>query len=117
MDNTINNTPQEQQGSDFQILDLLASCLQHWKWFALSAFICLGIAALYLSTKSPVYSRTASLLIKEQGKGGGLFSSEMEDFAQMGMFSSKTNVNNEIVALQSPDLILEVVRRLNLDMN
>ena len=119
MDNNLtNNTPQEQQGSDFQILDLLALCLQHWKWFVLSVAVCVGIAAFYLSTKSPVYSRTASLLIKEQGgKGSSLFSSEMESFAEMGMFSSKTNVNNEVVALQSPDLILQVVRRLDLDIN
>ena len=119
MDNNLtNNTPQEQQGSEFQILDLLAQCLQHWKWFVLSVAVCVGFAAFYLSTKPPVYSRTASLLIKEQGgKGSSLFSSEMENFAEMGLFSSKTNVNNEIVALQSPDLILQVVRRLDLDMN
>lgn len=115
--NNTNNTPQEQQGSDFQILDLLAQCLRHWKWFVLSIIVCMGLAAFYLSSKSPVYSRMTSLLIKEQGKGSGLFSSEMENFAQMGVFSSKTNVNNEVVALQSPDLILQVVRRLDLDVN
>ena len=118
MDNSINNNDSQlQQGSDFQILDFMVTCFRHWKWFVLSAFVCVAIAAVYLSTKSPVYSRTASLLIKEQGKGSSLFSSEMNDFAQMGLFSSTTNVNNELVALQSPDLLLEVVRRLDMDMN
>ena len=117
MDNSIDNTAQAQPGSEFEIWDFLMMCLRHWKWFVLSGVVCLGIAALYLSTKSPVYSRSASLLIKEQGKGRSLFSSEMNDFAQMGMFSSNTNVNNELVSLVSPDLLLEVVRRLDLDMN
>jgi hypothetical protein len=35
----------------------------------------------------------------------------------MGMFVTRTNVNNELRAFQSPDLMNEVVDRLKLDMN
>lgn len=41
----------------------------------------------------------------------------MEDFADFGMFSTNTNVNNEMGTLQSPDLMREVVSRLNLNMD
>lgn len=41
----------------------------------------------------------------------------MEAFADLGMFESNTNVNNEINTLQSPDLMREVVSRLHLDMD
>ena len=35
----------------------------------------------------------------------------------MGMFSNRTNVDNELISIQSPDVVLEVVRRLGLDVN
>lgn len=41
----------------------------------------------------------------------------MESFADFGMFTSNTNVNNEMGTLQSPDLMREVVTRLHLQMN
>ena len=117
MDNNTNNNVQQEQASALQLMDLVGLSIRHWKWFVLSVFVCVSVAAAYLSTKSPVYSRKASILIKEQGKGSSLFSSELNNFAEMGMFSTTTNVNNELVAFQSPDLLLEVVRRLDLDMN
>lgn len=119
MDNIVNNENlQQQQAGEVKLKDLLALCLSHWKWFVLSGVVCLGIAIFYLSGQAPVYSRSSSILVKEQGsKGSGLFASEMDNFASMGMFSAKTNVYNEQIAIQSPDLILQVVRRLNLDMN
>ena len=40
----------------------------------------------------------------------------MNAFAEMGLFSANTNVNNELISIQSPDVILEVIRRLNLDV-
>ena len=115
--NTQNNLSAAQQQEGLQLLDLLGMCISHWKWFVLSGVVCVAIAIFYLMGQQPVYTRQASILIKEQGKGGGLFSSELNNFAEMGLFSGNTNVNNELVALQSPDLLLDVVRRLDLDMN
>lgn len=97
-------------------MDFLGMCISHWKWFLLSGVVCLSVAIYYIAGQAPVYSRQASILIKEQGKGGGLFSSDLDNFAQMGIFSASTNVNNEQVALKSPDLLLDVVRRLALDI-
>lgn len=41
----------------------------------------------------------------------------MEEFADLGLISSSTSVANEITNLRSGDLMEEVVRRLNLDVN
>jgi capsular exopolysaccharide synthesis family protein len=41
----------------------------------------------------------------------------MDAFSDLGLFSSNTNVNNEMGTLQSPDLMREVVSRLHLEMD
>ena len=41
----------------------------------------------------------------------------MESFADLGLFTTNTNVNNEMGTLRSPDVMHEVVTRLHLEMN
>ena len=81
-----------------------------------SLAVCLGIAVWYLLTTPPVYTRSASILIKDDSKGKSA-STDMETFSDFGLFTSNTNVNNEMGTLQSPDLMREVVSRLHLDMD
>lgn len=99
------------------IQELLMLCLGRWHWFVASVVIVLGIAVLYVLRSEPVYTRTASLLIKENAKGQSLRNEVGSAFADMGIFQSNTNVNNELIALQSPAIVLDVVKRLNLDVN
>ena len=99
-----------------RIQDLLYLCLAKWKWFVLSLVVTTGVAAVYLLRTPAVYTRTASVLIKEDSKGKSV-SSDLESFSEFGLFQSNTNVNNELIAFQSPALMTEVVKRLRLDMN
>ena len=104
-------------GSELRLQDLFALCIGKWKWFVLSLAVCVSLALAYLLTTEPVYTRTTSIMIKENGKGSGnSFGSQLSSFAEMGVFSSNTNVDNELIAIQSPDVLLEVIRRLNLDV-
>ena len=113
-----NVNPRQQQTDYLRLQDLFALCIGKWKWFVLSLIVFVGLAVTYLLITPPVYTRSTSLLIKEDGKkGGSSFTSEMNAFAEMGLFSANTNVNNELISIQSPDLLLEVIRRLNLDVN
>lgn len=113
--NQKNNKPG--QTDDFlRIQDLLYLCLAKWKWFVLSLAVTLGFATVYLLQTPSVYTRTASVLIKEDSKGKSV-SSDMDAFSDLGLFQSGTNVNNELIAFQSPALMTEVVKRLRLDMN
>lgn len=101
-----------------RLQDLLAICIDKWKWFVLSLLFFTGLAVVYLLTTPPVYTRTTSLLIKEGGKNATTsFSSVVNAFAEMGIFSANVNVSNELAAIQSPDVLLEVIRRLNLDID
>ena len=112
------NNIRQQQADYLRLQDLFALCVSKWKWFALSLIVFIGLAVAYLLVTPPVYTRSTSLLIKEDGKkDGSSFTSEMNAFAEMGLFSANTNVNNELISIQSPDVILEVIRRLNLDVN
>ena len=97
--------------------DLLALCISKWKWFVISFAVIMGFTVIYLLRQPNVYTRYTSLLIKEEGRGTKTFASELNNAVGMGMFSNRTNVDNELISIQSPDVVLEVVRRLGLDVN
>ena len=104
--------------SDYLTLqDLLHLCIGNWPWFLLSLAICLGIAEYRILRTVPMYTRTASLLIKEKGKANKSLAADAGTSIDTGIFSFSTNITNEVFALQAPDLVLEVVKRLNLDID
>ena len=100
-----------------RLQDLINLCLAKWPWFVLSVLVCVGLSVAYLLRTPPVYTRSATLLIKQEARNSRSFSTMMNSFGELGLFSSATNIYNEIMSLQSPDLALEVVRRLNLDVD
>ena len=96
------------------LTDILYRTLHYWPWVLLSVFVCVGAGVAYLLCTPKVYTTTASILIKDDtsGKTAGV-----EDFGDFGLFQNKTNIQNEVTTLKSPDMMEEVVRRLGLDMN
>ena len=106
------------QADDFiRLQDLLYLCLGKWRWFVLSLAVTLGIAVYYLLSTPNVYQRTASLMIKEDSKGQSINSDVASMFSDMGLSGGKSNVNNELIAIQSPAVLLETGKRLHLDVN
>ena len=109
---TQSNTPVG-GNNGFSIAEVLASFVSHWYWFIISLAICLGAAWYYLATTSPVYTRSAMLLIKDESKGSSVanIASEMQD---IGLVANKSNLSNELISLKSPTLMTQVVRELQL---
>lgn len=98
------------------IKDILFLCLANWKWFVLSIVVMLGIGIFYVLKTQPKYTRTMEILIKDNRKGGS-FSRELNDFSNMGLFQSINNINNELIAIKSPSIMADVVKRMKLDIN
>lgn len=99
------------------IKEFLYLCLGKWRWFVLSVAVILGLAVVYLLVTPPVYTRSTTLLLKlEQGPRSSL-SEAAGVLGDLNLFQSYTNVNNEIISLQSPALMTQVVRRLGLNEN
>lgn len=111
-----NNSKPRQSEDYLRLQDLMSLCIARWRWFVLSLTVLTGLAILYLLTTPPVYTRSASILIKEDSKGNSI-SGELSTFADMGLFQTSSNVNNELISLQSPAVILETVKRLHLEVD
>lgn len=106
------------QAEDFiRLQDLLYLCLAKWRWFILSLVVTLGIATYYTLTTPNVYQRTASLMIKDESKSQSISSDVASMFSDMGMGNMKSNVYNELIAIQSPAVLLETGKRLKLDVD
>ena len=109
------NLPKQDSENFITFKDFVSWCLARWKWFVICVAAALVVAFFYIKKTEPVYIRSASLLLKETSTGNSI-SSGTEAFAELGLFQENTNVNNEIIVLQSPALMREVVERLNLDI-
>lgn len=90
--------------------------LIRWPWFVASVIVCLTCAWLYLHYSTPVYNINATILIKDDKKGGTTGSS-LSAFEDIGIFSSSKNIDNEIEILRSKSLIKDVVNELGLYIN
>lgn len=112
-----NNRNIQQENNTVDIKDLIALCLKNWYWFVASVIICLGVVTFYLLKTPSQYTRTAEILIKNDRKGKSISSAAGGDFSDLGLFSSVSNVNNEIHAIKSVSNMTEVVKRLHLNTN
>ena len=104
----------EEEDSRMNIAQFLRLCAQRWKWFLLSLVAFLAIGFLYILRPQPVYERSAEVLIKDQDQGGSSSMDLAGAFSSLGLFGAKSSVYNELIALRSPAIMSEVVKRLDL---
>lgn len=95
-------------------------CLAKWKWFAISVVTIMLLAIVYLVITPPKYTKKAQVLVKEQG-GMGALMGQLGGLAELGGLVGLgglggSNVYNELYAMQSDWLLLNVVNQLHLDM-
>ncbi len=94
-------------------------CLDKWYWFAASVAVAVAVAVIYVVVTPPVYTRSASILIRDDSKGAQNMMESMMVTSPYGSgtMGTRTNINNELITLRSMALMKEVARRLGLDMN
>lgn len=98
---------------NINILEAVSRYLQYWKLIVaiVLAFLLVGVCYIFVTSKK--YQASASiLLIEESSKAKNATGFDLES---IGLLSTTNNIDNEIAALKSPDLMLEVVK--NLDLN
>jgi len=109
------NEAQESKEENIDVKELLFKYLIHWPWFVGTVVACLIAAWVYLYMSTPVYNISATVLIKDDKKGGsaGMLSG-LESLGLDGMVSSSQNIDNEIEVLRSKTIVKEVVEDLGL---
>lgn len=109
------NEAQESKEENIDVKELLFKYLIHWPWFVGAVIACLIAAWVYLYMSTPVYTISATVLIKDDKKGGsaGMLSG-LESLGLDGMVSSSQNIDNEIEVLHSKTIAKEVVEDLGL---
>lgn len=96
---------------------LFFECINHWQWFVLSTIVCLGVAAYNFLSTPPVYLRQATIMVKDEGKTNSVTTDVANMFSELGTAGVNNNVYNEVKALQSPDVVLETVKRMAYDVD
>lgn len=108
----------EEETSQPGLRELLILCLRRWRWYVITVVLCLAIAAFYVKTTPPTYKRDASIMVLDGNQESSALGKMLADFTDMGFsFSDKANVNNVIAAIQSPDVMREVVSTLGIDVS
>ena len=109
------NEAKESKEENIDVKELLFKYLIHWPWFVGAVVACLIAAWVYLYMSTPVYNISATVLIKDDKKGGsaGMLSG-LESLGLDGMISSSQNIDNEIEVLRSKTIVKEVVEDLGL---
>lgn len=104
----------DEKDNGYSMGDFIASCFQKWWIFLIAIVVFVAIAEFYVLRQQPRYLRTEQVLIKDQDEGGST-DAIASKFASMGLGASSANVYNELITLQSPALMSQVVSRLGLD--
>ena len=99
--------------TNFNLKEEIENYISQWKWFVLGVLFFSSIAYVYLRYSIPQYKATATLLVKDDRKGG--LASELSAFSDLGLLSSvKSNVDNEIEVIKSRTLIASTIKDLGL---
>ena len=94
---------------------ILSMLILNWQWFALSVFIMLCGAVLYLKYSDPVYQVSTKMLIKdEQNQRRGGANQMLANMQDLGFISNSAGIDNEVEILQSRILVREAVNDLKL---
>lgn len=113
-ENPYENNMNEQDEEKINYQELLFRYIIHWPWFLASILICLIGAWGYLYFQTPVYQVSASIMIKDDKKGGNSGSADLENLGLGGVITSAQSIDNEIEVLRSKSILKEVVNSLEL---
>src|SRR5438874_3645226 len=110
----IDNFKTLEKKNNQDVKKVFSAVLHNWYWCIL--FIALSVIGtrLFLKYATPKYRINAKLIVEDNQKGGGGFGLNKQVMEQFdGIFSAKSNVDNEVEILQTRYLMNKVVRELS----
>lgn len=111
--NKTTNKQRQEDNNSLNITDVLGLCLSNWYWFVICLFITVSAAMLYLRMTPPVFTRSTSIVIKDDVNNQSV--DNIFSRIRSGRSSSASaSLKNEIIALGKPTLMAKVVDRLGL---
>ncbi len=93
--------------------EVLTKYIAYLPWFIFSLILFIGVVALYLRYKIPVYSNSIELLIKDDSKKSGADLSE--EILSTLVLNGKSNLANEVEIVRSKTIMQKVVRNLGIN--
>lgn len=111
---TSGNTTAMGGGVKLNLMDLVRLICRYWYWMAATTVLALLIAWVKLKSTEPVFTRTASVLIKDK-RSGGRVGGEAQVFQEVSFLGGSASVENEMLIFKTERLSREVVRRLGLE--
>ena len=115
-DNNLNGKKHKSGEDTINFQDILFLCIKNWYWFLISLLVALTLGVIYITVTQPVYTCQASLLIRDDDKNQAI-SRDFGQFMTMGTNKSRMNLHNEMLILKSPTYMIDVVKKLHLDVN
>ena len=80
--------------------------LSHWYWFVASVVVAMVIAVYYIMSTTPIYTTSTQLLIRDDKNSKGA-STSIQDFSDLSLIKSNTNIKNEILTISAPIMMQE----------
>ena len=105
---------QKAEESSFDIKTIFSLFILNWQWFALSMFIFVCGALIYLRYTTPVYQVSAKMLIKDEQQNRPRAGQMLANMQDLGIMTNSAGIDNEIEILKSGVLALDAVKDLKL---
>lgn len=107
--------PQQQiSRGGIKLQELLYTCISNWYWFVISLVVCLLAAYYHLEKTTPLYVSDASIMLKLDDQDRAI-SSDESLLTGLGISTGNNHIWDELVLMKSPDMMRDIVRRLNLN--
>lgn len=108
------NTSGFEEEVNIDLRAIIGHYLSYWKWLVFSVIIFVSISLIYLRYSKPIYVSNATVLIKDDKKGGGMPGGAI--FDDLGLSGGTSNLENEIQIFKSRKLSELVAKRLSLNV-
>ena len=112
---TSSSYEQESSETSFDFKTIFSMILLNWQWFALSVFVWLCVALVYLRYTNPVFKVSEKVLIKDEANPRRKASNQMlANMSDLGFMTNSTGIENEVEIISSRILARETVKDLRL---